>query len=108
MPLLDRFKRKPRTELNPFTGQVEEIAPVTPAQVEEFSQPVKVVYEDRLGVAARWFMRAVAILTTAFNFLMLLGYITSVNIPFAIVFFFSTYFALVYLKRRRPVESVDR
>lgn len=105
--ILDKLKRKPKTEYNPFTGQEVEVKHITQEEIQTFQTAERVVYEDRLAKWSRVGIRTIAIIVSGFNALMLLGYIQAVDLPFALIFLFSTYFSLAYLKRRHSPGSTD-
>jgi hypothetical protein len=95
--IIDRLlKRAPKTEENPFTGETVKVIHVPR---EEIDLRYNIKNEDRLDRLGGILIRSIAMIVTAYNFLMFLGYISKLDLFFSGLFIFSCYFSLVFLKR---------
>jgi hypothetical protein len=92
--LLEKLKRKRKPEeVNPFTGEV-----VTPEPVDYSKVNLKISTRINQEIVSRRVVKTLGYLMLIYNGIMTTGYLLSGNIPFTILFGFTTYFVLGYLK----------
>lgn len=93
--ILDRLfgPKKPKTEVNPFTQEVEAVKPL---QVEKINLiiPERTWLETHIDSIAK----TIGFLVFAYNLIMAVMYAVSLNIWFMLLFGLSAYYILGYLK----------
>lgn len=94
MRLLERLKRKKKPEeVNPFTGEA-----VVPEPVDYNKVNLNISTRINQEIISRRVVKTLGYLMLVYNIIMTAGYLLSGNIPFTILFGFTSYFVLGYLK----------
>jgi len=100
--MLERLRKKKKDpEVNPFTGVAVE--PEKPNY-----EKVNLSYRERINqeILSRRVVKALGYLMLVYNGVMTLGYLLSGNVPFFLLFAFTSYYVLGYLKYANREDSL--